>query len=56
MNCRKTVGPSSIVAEILKASGFVGLEVLAYFIILVIADWCDSIIVNLYKGNGNALD
>ena len=49
-------------AEMLKASGFVGLEVLAPFIKSVIAegvvsaDWRDSIIVNIYKGKGDALD
>ena len=55
MKCRKTVGPPGIVAKTLKASGSVGLEVLAHLIKLVIAkgvvpaDWRDSIIVNLYK-------
>ena len=62
MKCRKTAGPSGIVAEMLKASGSVGLEVLAHLIKSVIAegvvpaDWRDSIIVNLFKGKGNALD
>ena len=46
----------------LKTSGSVGLEVLARLIKSVIAegvvpaDWHDSIIVNLYKGKGDALD
>ena len=59
MKCRKTAGPSGIVAEILKASGSVGLEVLAHLIKsfiaegVVLADWGDSIIVNLYR---DALD
>ena len=62
MKNRKTEGLSSIVAEMLKASGFVGLKVLAYLIKSVIvgggvpADWRDSIIVNLYKGKENAID
>ena len=62
MKCRKTAGPSNIVAEMLKASGSVGLEVLAHVIKSVIvvgvvpADWRDSIIVNLYKGKEDALD
>ena len=62
MKCRKTVRPSGIVAKMLKASGSVGLEVLAHLMKSVIAegvvpaDWRDSIIVNLYKGKGNALD
>ena len=60
--CRKTAGPSGIVAEMLKASGSVGLEVLAHLVKSVIAegvvsaDWRDSIIVNLYKDKGDALD
>ena len=53
---RKTAGLSGIVAEMLKASGSVGLEVLAHLMKSVIADWRDSIIVNLYKGKGDALD
>ena len=62
MKCRKTAKSSGIVAEILKASGSVGLEVLAHLMQSVIAegvlpaDWRDSIIVNLYKGKGDALD
>ena len=62
MKCRKTAGPSGIVTEILKASGSVGLEVLAHLMKsitaegVVPADWRDSIIVNLYKGKGDALD
>ena len=62
MKCRKTAGPSGIVAEMLKASGAVGLEVLAHLMKSVIAegvvpaDWRDSIIVNIYKGKGDALD
>ena len=60
MKCRKTAGPSGIVAEMLKAS--VGLEVLAHLMKSVIAegvvsvDWRDSIIVNFYKSKGDALD
>ena len=54
MKCRKTAGPSIIVAELLKASGFVGSEVIAEGV--VPADWRDSIIVNLYKGKEDALD
>ena len=62
MKCRKTAGPSGIVAEMLKASGSVGLEVLAHLMKSVIAegvapaDWRDSITVNFYKGKGDALD
>ena len=61
MKCRKTAGPSGIVAEMLKAFGSVGLEGLAHYMKSVIAegvpaDWRDSIIVNLYKGKGDALD
>ena len=62
MKCRKTAGPSGIVTEMLKASGSVGLEVLAHLMKsitaegVVPADWRDSIIVNLYKGKGDALD
>ena len=62
MKCRKTAEPSGIVAEKLKASYSVGLEVLAHLMKSVIAegvvpaDWRDSIIVNLYKGKGDALD
>ena len=62
MKCRKTAKPSGIVAEMLKASGSVGLEVLAHLMKSVIdegvvpADWRDRIIVNLYKGKRDALD
>ena len=62
IKCRKTAGPSGIVAEMLKASGSVGLEVLAHLMKSVIAkgvvpaDWRESIIVNLHKGKGDALD
>ena len=62
MKCRKTAGPSGIVAEVLKASGFVDLEVLAHLMKSVIAesvvpaDWRDSIIVNIYKGKGDDLN
>ena len=62
MKCHKTAGPSGIVAEMLKASGFVDLEVMAHLIKSVIAEgivpagWRDSIIVNLYKGKEDALD
>ena len=62
MKCRKTARPSGIVAEMLKASDFVGLEVLAHLVKSVIAegvvpaDWRDSIIVNLYKGKRDAFD
>ena len=53
MKCRKTAGPSGIVAEMLKASGSLGLKVLVHLMKSVIADgvvpadWGDSIIVNL---------
>ena len=62
MKCCKTARLSGIVAEMLKASGSVSLEVLAHFMKSVIAegvvpaDWRDSIIVNFYKGKGDALD
>ena len=62
MTCCKTAGFSDIVAEMLKASVSVGLEVLAHLLKSVIAedvvpaDWRDSIIVNLYKGKRDALD
>ena len=62
MKCRKTAGSPVIVAEMLKASGSVDLEVLAHLIKsviaegVVLADWRDSIIVNLYKGKGDVLD
>ena len=62
IKCRKPAGSSGIVAEMLMASGSVGLEVLVHpiksFIAedVVPADWRDSIIVNLYKGKGDALN
>ena len=62
MKCRKIAEPFGIVAEMLKASGSVGSEALAHLMKSVIAegvvpaDWRDSIIVNLYKGKGDALD
>ena len=58
----KAPGPSGIVTEMLKASSDVCSEMIADLTNSIIRDntmpseWNDSIIINLYKGKGEALD
>ena len=62
MKCSKAAGPSGITAEMLKAAGEWGVElarqltdaVFSYGV--VPSDWEESFILNLYKGEGKALD
>ena len=62
MKPRKASGPSGVVAKMLLASGDKGLELLTELTESVFSngvspsDWQESIILNLYKGKGNALD
>ena len=62
MKSGKAAGPSGIVVEMLKAAGSKGIEFLRELIISVVKhgkipeDWEMSYILNLFKGNGDALD
>ncbi|RUS90803.1 hypothetical protein EGW08_001422 [Elysia chlorotica] len=62
MKCGKAAGPSGIIAEMLKAAGEEGLEMLRQLAEVVFIngeipkDWEESYILNLYKGKGDALD
>ena len=62
MKCDKAVGPSGIIAKMLKAAGEQSIVLLrdlteAVFNDGVIPkDWGESYILNLYKGKGDALD
>ena len=62
MKSGKAAGPSGIIAEMLKATGEVGIQLLCQLGDLVFStgviprDWEESIILNLYKGKGKALD
>ena len=62
IKCSKAAGPSGIVAEMLKAAGEEGV-VLARQLVKVVfscsvtpSDWEESLILNLHKGKGEALD
>ena len=62
MKCSKAAGPSGIIAEMLKAAGEVGIELLKELSEVVFCngviptDWQESFILNLYKGKGDALE
>ena len=62
MKTGKAAGPSGITAEMLKASGPEGVELIRQLGELVFGgepipkEWEESIILNLYKGKGDALD
>ena len=62
MKTGKAAGPSGIVAEMLKTSGEVGLTLVTRIVNQVVQqgvipnDWHSSIIVNCYKGKGDALE
>ena len=62
MKCGKAAGPSGIIAEMLKAAGEVGIELLTELMEVVFCngviptDWQESFILNLYKGKGDALE
>ena len=62
MKSGKAAGPSGITAEMLKASGPEGVELLRQLCESVLngdaipSDWEQSYILNLYKGKGDALD
>ena len=62
MKIGKATGPSGgIVAEMLKASGFIGTKLVAELVNTMIrncdipSDWEESFIINIYKGKGDAL-
>ena len=60
MKCGKDVGRSGIVAEMLKAAGEEGVELLRLLAETVFSstdipkDWEESFILNLYKGKGGS--
>ena len=62
MKCGKAAGPSGIIAEMLKAAGEVGIELLTELTEMVFCngviptDWQEIFILNLYKGKGDALE
>ncbi|XP_053405146.1 uncharacterized protein LOC128558896 [Mercenaria mercenaria] len=62
MKCGKATGPSGIIAEMLKAAGEEGIDMLRKLEEVVFSsgvipkDWQESYILNLYKGKGDALD
>ena len=62
MKYGKAAGPSGIIAEMLKASGEEGIELMRQLCEEVFSngvipsDWEESTILNLYKGKGDALD
>ncbi|XP_053374665.1 uncharacterized protein LOC128547046 [Mercenaria mercenaria] len=62
MKCGKAAGPSGIIAEMLKAAGEEGIDMLRKLAEVVFSsgvipkDWQESYILNLYKGKGGALD
>ena len=58
----KAAGPSGIIAEMLKAAGEEGIELLRQLVEVVFSsgvipeEWKESYILNLYKGKGDALE
>ena len=62
MKYGKAAGPSGIIAEMMKASGEEGIELMRELCEEVFSngvipkDWEESIILNLYKGKGDALE
>ena len=62
MKCGKAAGPSGIIPEMIKASGEEGVSLLRQLCEDVFStgqipeEWEESIILNLYKGKGDALD
>ena len=62
MKCGKAAGTLGIIADMLKAAGEVGIELLTELTEVVFCngviprDWQESFILNLYKGKGDALE
>ena len=62
MKKAKAAGPSGVVAEMLKAAGETGIEMITNLTNQIVregvipADWDLSTIVNCYKNKGEALD
>ena len=62
MKCGKAAGPSGVIAEMLKASGEEGVRLLrqlgeeVFSNGVIPGEWEESIIQNLFKGKGDALD
>ena len=62
MKTGKAAGPSGLVAEMLKISGDVGRTLVTCIVDQVVQegvipnDWRSSIIINCYKGKGDALE
>ena len=61
MKCGKAAGPTGVIAEMLKSSGEHGIELVRQLGQEVFSsgeiprDWEESVILNLYKGKGDAL-
>ena len=61
MKIGKAPGPSGIVAEMLKASGEDGIDIITHLVNAIIKedvipmDWEESYIINLFKGKGDGL-
>ena len=62
MKCSKATGPSSILAEMLKAAGEEEVELVrqlteaVFSCGMIPSNWEESFILDLYKGNGEILD
>ncbi len=62
MKCGKAAGPSGVTAEMLKASGDIGIDLVTNLINTIVRqgkvpiDWELSYIINCYKGKGDALE
>jgi len=62
MKCGKAAGPSGLVAEMLKAAGEIGVQLLTDLFNAVVkegkvpADWSKSWVVSVYKGKGDAME
>lgn len=62
MKIGKAAGPSGVMTEMLKASGLKGAQVIADLANAIIAtghiptEWEESIIINLFKGKGDAME
>ena len=62
MKVGKAAGSSGVVAEMLKASGAAGISYITHLFNLIIrerkipSDWDKSVILNLFKGKGDATD
>ena len=62
MRCGKAAGISELTAEMLKASGDIGVDLVTNHLNDIVYEcrvpdeWLRSVIVNVYKGKGDALE